>query len=269
VAAALALSGCSRPGSPGSGTETATERLDPAADARLRAMSATLAGAQAFSFSTAERNERVDAKGEKVALESTREYVLARPDRFVTSRVREGVTARAVYDGRTLSLQGDGEKVWAQVDMPATLDEALDYAALVYRIPLPIADLFYSDPYASVVGEETVLRSSGEETVAGVACDHLTIETPAVNAEVWLEQGAQALPRKLELVYKELEGEPRTTVTFYDWDLEPQIDPVLFAFTPPAGYTRLPMVASMSPEEEELVRASAAQDVEPAAAPSR
>ncbi len=238
----------------------ATEKVQAAADARLKAMSATLAAAQAFSFSTSDRRERVNAKGEKTARESTNEYLVARPDRFWQKRTREGVAALAVYDGSTLSLQGDGEKVWAQVEMPASLDEALDYVAEVYRLPMPIADLMYSDPYASIAGEgfgeETSVRLAGKEEIGGTQCDHLVIETPVIDAELWLEAGERALPCKLELVNKQAEGAPRTSIVFSDWNLSPQVDATRFAFTPPADYNRIRMVATMSEQEEALARAA-------------
>jgi hypothetical protein len=140
--------------------------------------------------------------------------------------------------------------------MPPNLDEALDYAAEVYRFPMPVADLFYSDPYASIVGEKTAGRIAGKETIDGAVCDHLVIETPAVDAEVWLEEGEHALPRKLEIVYKELEGAPHSSITFADWNLSPQVDAELFAMVPPEDYHLIPMVAVLSPEEEALVRAA-------------
>jgi hypothetical protein len=243
----------------------AARRVEPAADARLRAMSKTLAGVQSFSFNTTDHRERINAKGEKVARESTAEYVVARPDRFWGKRTRDGVAAFAIYDGSTLTLQGDGEKVWSQVDMPPTIDETLDYAAEVYRFPMPIADLLYSDPYGSIVGDDTAVRMVGKEAVGALQCDHLAIETPAVNAGVWLESGERALPCKLDLVQKGGDDPPHTTIVFSNWNLAPQVDAARFAFTPPAGYNRIRMVAVMSPEEEARARAAAASRKEAAA----
>lgn len=257
---AFSVGGCSKPVPPAAEAtaKEAEPRLDPAADARLRAMSDTLAGVETFSFSATQRREQVDAAGEKTVRESNRELLAVRPDRFRERRITDGVTAFAIYDGSTLTLQGDREKVWAQVDMPPTLDEALDYLAEVYRMPMPIADLVYSDPYGSIVGDDTSLRMVGKEKVGGAECDHLVIETPAVIADVWLEGGERALPCKLELVPKEAADAPRTSLEFRDWNLSPEVDAALFAFTPPAGYNRIPMVAVMSPEEEKRAREAAA-----------
>ena len=249
----------------------AKPRIEADADARLRATSATLAATQALSFATRERHERVNAAGEKKARESTREYLIARPDKLWTTRTREGKTAMAVYDGSRLSLQGDDAKVWAQVDMPPTLDEALDYAAAVYRIPMPVADLLYSDPYGSFVSDDTSARIAGKESINGLSCDQIRIESPAVEADLWVAEGDQALPCKLELIYKEMDQAPRSTVVFSDWNLAPAVDPKRFEFVAPKGYKRIPMVAVLSPDEEKLVRdaqsAGAAPDAGPAATP--
>lgn len=264
LAIVLFAGGCSTPeASPTPDTKAdqaeIAPKLEPAAAARLKAMSATLASAQAFSFTTSGRRERINPAGEKVARESTNQFFTVRPDRFWWKRTREGKTQLVIYDGSTLTLQGDGEKVWAQVDMPPTLDQALDYVAEVYRVPIPIADLLYSDPYGSIVGENTGLRMAGKETIGGAECDHLVVETPAVDAELWLATGASALPCKLELVREEERGALRTSVVFSDWNLSPQVEATRFAFAPPAGYQRIRMVAVMSPQEEALSHAAEAK----------
>jgi hypothetical protein len=234
--------------------EPAKPVMEESADRRLRAMSATLAGAKSLSFSTAERHERVNAKGVKGARESTRDFVVVRPNRFHAKRVRDGETAQAVYDGAKLSLQSDKDKVWAQVDMPPTLDEAFDYAAEVYRFPMPVADLLYSDPYGSLVADDTAARIAGKEDVNGVSCEKVAVVTPLVEADVWIEEGERALPCKLEILYKELPQTPRSSITFSNWNLAPTVDESIFTYSPPKGYNLIPMVGVLSPEEEKLVR---------------
>lgn len=237
--------------------EPAKPTVEPAAEARLRAASATLSGTRTFTFATTERHERVNAGGEKKARESTRKFVVARPNKLWMERLREGETARAVYDGAALSIQGDKEKVWSQVDMPPTLDEALDYAAEVYRFPMPVADFLYSDPYSSLIANDTAASLAGQESIHGVACDRVAIRTPAVEADVWIEAGERALPCKLEIVYKDLDQKPRSTIVFSDWNLSPTVDAKIFEFSAPGDYRRIAMVAVMSPEEEKLARKAA------------
>jgi hypothetical protein len=257
LALALVAGACARQEAPA--PEPQAPALEPGAQARLRAMSQTLAGAQAFSFATRERRERLDAAGNLVAREFSQEVTVARPDRVHLTRTGADVAVTAVYDGKTFSLKGDREKVWAQVEAPPTIDEAMDYLAEVYRLPMPIADILYSDPYASIVADDTAARVVGKESIDGTACDYVRIETPAVHADLWIEEGARALPRKLELVHTALEGAPRTSIVFSDWDLATASAPGLFTFTPPEGYERIRMVAVMSPEEEELVRTAPAE----------
>ena len=258
LALAVTLGACGRKAEAPSAVAAAPvpeePRIEADADARLRAASATLAAAQALSFSTRERHERVNAAGEKKARESSREILVARPDKLWMKRLREGATAMAVYDGSNLSLQSDDKKAWSQVDMPPTLDEAFDYAAAVYRFPMPVADLLYSDPYGSLVSDDTSLRLAGKETINGLPCDQIRIETSVVEADLWVAEGAQALPCKLELVYKQMDQMPRSTIVFSDWNLAPTFDPKRFEFVAPKDYHKIPMVAVLSPDEEKLVR---------------
>lgn len=259
LAVLLAAGACAKQEAPpAAAAEPEKPKMEAAADARLKAMSATLAAAQSFSFSTTARIERVNAKGEKVARESTSEFVVARPNRFWNKRVRDGAGGLGVYDGTTLSLQSDAEKVWSQVEMPPTLDEALDYAAEVYRFPMPVADLLYSDPYGSFVADDTAAKSGGKESINGVDCEKVIVKTPVVEADIWIEAGDRALPCKLDIIYTEQDQKPHATIVFSNWNLAPAVDDKLFAYSAPAGYNKIRMVAEMSAEEEQLVRVGAA-----------
>ena len=204
----------------------------------------------------------------KAPREFTRDAVIVRPDKLWTARSEDGKTAKAIYDGSTLTLQGDAQKVWSQVEMPPTLDEALDYVAEVYRFPMPIADLLYSDPYGSFVADDTAARLAGKESIGDMNCEKVTVETPIVTADLWVEEGERALPCKLDILYKELEQTPRSTIVFSNWNLAPTVDAKIFQFSAPEGYRKIRMVAVLSPEEERLVREAAKQAAPPGGGPA-
>lgn len=243
----------------GAGENSEAQKLGPAGE-RVAAMSATLAAAQAFSFSTSQHREHIDAQGERGAREFETEVVLRKPDGFFVKQVSGERTRRIVYDGATLSLQNDQEKVWTQVEMPPTLDETLDTIAEVYRIPMPLADLFYSDPAAALRGNNLTGKLIGRETVGSKECDHLELQTENVDVELWLEADERALPCRIALLYKSVEGAPRWTIDFDDWNLQPEIEDALFEFTPPADYQRISVVGVMTPEDEDAARARRAEE---------
>ena len=137
----------------------------------MRQMSDTLANAHAFSFTTTEVLEGVRATGEKRTSHFFRKVTLRRPNGLFLELHGSGGTkleVAAYYDGKTVSLESDARKVWAQTDVPGTLDEMLDDVARRYSLPLPIADVVYSSLYDAVQKNSSPiesLASFGEKTI--------------------------------------------------------------------------------------------------------
>jgi len=138
----------------------------------MRQMSDTLAKAHAFSFATTEILEGVWATGEKRTSHFSRKVTVRRPNRLFLELHGSAGTAlevAAYYDGKTASLESDVRKVWAQTDVPETLDEMLDDVARRFSLPLPFADVVYSSPYDGFLGANARGGFVGRETIDGHA----------------------------------------------------------------------------------------------------
>ena len=134
------------------------------------------------------------------------------------------------YDGQTLSLRNDVEKVWAKTTVPATLDQMLDDVARRYSLPVPIADVVYSVPYEAFIGRTATGGLVGRETIDDTACTRLVFTDEFVDVTVWLPSSGQPLPRRVELVYKRAPGAPKARIDFTSWDLSPKIADGTFRF---------------------------------------
>ena len=64
----------------------------------------------------------------------------------------DGRDVRVGYDGKTVTVVGDRQKVYASVKAPATLDETLDYISERFDLRVGVADFLYSSPYDSFAG---------------------------------------------------------------------------------------------------------------------
>jgi hypothetical protein len=60
-----------------------------------------------------------------------------------------------------------------------------------------------------------------------------------VEWQIWIDAGAQPLPRKLAIAYWDTPGVPQYEATFRRFTLGPQIAPGQFTFKPPAGATKV------------------------------
>ena len=193
---------CSRdpePGTPAAAAEG--ERL-------MRQMSDTLVSASTFRFATAESLEHPDRSTGRV-LHFTRTVTVRRPDAMFFELDGTGDTAidvSAYYDGKTVSLRNNAHGMWAETSVPGTLDEMLDDVARRYSLPVPIADVIYSLPYEAFIGRDTKGGFVGRETIDGIECARLGYVDNLVDVQIWIPSSGQPLPRRVELVYKQVPG---------------------------------------------------------------
>jgi hypothetical protein len=239
VLVSLAAVSCS---TTGGGSAAPGPVLDERSDQLLRAMSDLLARTPALSYTTTQVFERVRRSGERVTERTTKQIVLKRPDGLWVRTQGDGRDGALWYDGKTISVQSDTRKAYATGPVQGTLDQLIDYVGERLAVPLPTADLLYSSPYDSFVGPSTRGKYQGRADVDGVACHRLAFEDEAVHWQICLDDGARPLPRRLEILYKTDQGQPRVIVTFTEWSLAPAIPADAFTFRVPEGYERVRLV---------------------------
>ena len=131
---------------------------------------------------------------------------------------------------------------YASVDMPGTIDAVLDRIASDYGVVLPLSDLLYTDPYATLMDGVLYGKYLGLHQAAGVACHHLTFGQDGMEWQIWIDAGAQPLPRKLAIAYWEDAGVPQYQAVLRRWTLEAKVAPDEFVFKAPAGAKRMELV---------------------------
>ena len=213
--------------------------IDPQADELLRRMSDYLAQAQFFSVSAEIWQDIQLGSGQQVQAGRTVELQVRRPDRF-HAEVRSTRRNRALYyDGKTLTILNRAQNFYGSIPAPATLDEALDVASERFGIALPLEDIVVSDPYKSAMSKVTSGIHLGSVTVLGVPCEHLAFSLGTVDWQIWIEDGARPVPRKIVITYKDEEGTPEYTAILSNWDFQTKLPDFVFNFEPPTGASKI------------------------------
>jgi hypothetical protein len=184
----------------------------------VRASSQAIAGAPAFSVTVNEVAERQAAPGTTEKTMFTSDIVLRRPNRLHV-RTTGQVDREYWYDGRRLTVAMHGHRVFGQAPMPETLDRALDAVVERYALPLPLADLLYSDPAQALLSDATTGGYVGTEDVDGQSAVHLSFSEGPVDWEVWLPESGPRLPLRARVTYNNRPGNPTRTMTFSNWML--------------------------------------------------
>jgi hypothetical protein len=120
-------------------------------------------------------------------------------------------------------------------------------ALLGAGVEMPLIDLLYHGNVGNLTEAVKVGILVGDSTVDGVATEHLAFRQPEVDWQLWVEKGANALPRKLVITTRFEVGDPQYSATL-TWDTKPRINDKSFKFEPPAGATLIPFSADFLTE---------------------
>jgi hypothetical protein len=213
--------------------------IDPAAQRLLKASTDFLAGQKQFSADTRNTLEIVLKSGQKIEFNHKARVSAQRPNKLRAERTGDLVDQLFVYDGRSLTLYNPRDKMYAQVAAPDTLESMLEFARTKLDIFAPAGDLLAKNAYDILMDGVTDGFVVGEAVIEGVRCDHVAFRAPHVDLQVWIQQGAQPLPRRFVITTRDLDNAPQFAVTVTKWNLKPTFGGQAFVFTPPAGAKRV------------------------------
>ena len=220
--------------------------VEPRVDELVRAMSDRLARAEALALEAEEVYDEVPEDSPRQQLTSTRGVVLRRPNRLAGDTTGDAIHRSFYYDGSTFSAIDREQNVWASGNVPPTIDEALDWVFDQTGTVLPLADFLYGDVYSRLMGSVQRGAYLGIHDVAGVACHHLSFEQATIDWQLWIDAGAEPLPRKLVIAYKTEDEVPQYSVTIRKWNLKAKVPEQIFRFEAPEGARRVD-VAALTP----------------------
>lgn len=249
VRAALAAGACVGLTAIGAPPGDVKGAIEPEANELLRRMSDYLTEAQFFSVKAEVWQDVQLNSGQEVEAGRTIDLQVRRPNRFHTE-VRSTRRNRSLnYDGKSITLLDRVQNFYGSIPAPGTLDEAVDVASERFGITLPLEDIIVSNPYQSAMGKVTSGILLGPVTVLGVPCEHLAFSLENVDWQIWIEDGARPVPRKIVITYKDEEGSPKYTAILSNWDFETKLPDFLFKFEPPAGAKEITVAEIKSKDE--------------------
>ncbi len=213
--------------------------IDPHADKLLKASMSFLGSQKRLSADTRSTIELVTTWGQKLQFENAVTMAVQRPNRLHAKRVGDLVDQAFYYDGKSLTLHNPGQKYYASVPAPGTIEEMLDFARTKLDIVAPAGDFLFKNAYEILTEGVTSGFVVGKGVVEGVRCDHLAFRAPHVDWQIWIQEGKQPLPRKLVITTRDLANAPQFSVVITKWNLAPTFDESLFSFKPPKGARRV------------------------------
>jgi hypothetical protein len=206
--------------------------LDPDALSALRRMSAFLATQPALELTSNTSMDVVTEQGQRVQLDAVVTYKIRRPNAFRIEVVSDQMKRTYFYDGKHFTLYSPGLGFYSTVDAPPTTRETLDAIEAKFGIELPLEDLFrWNDPTDNPAEHLVSGFYVGTATIDGVETDQYAFRQDKVDWQIWIQQGAQPLPRKVVIVGQVDPANP-AYVARLSWDLNPNLKPEDFVYQP-------------------------------------
>lgn len=212
--------------------------ITPEAQAVLDRMQATFSGMKRYAVTADITRDEVLPFGYKLQNNESARMWVEVPNRLRVEVEGDIKNRTYVYDGAQLTMFAPDLNVYAETAAPDTLGE-LVRVLLDAGVEMPLIDMLYHGNAGNLTGDVRVGLVVGESQVDGVATDHLAFRQPEVDWQLWVEKGAQALPRKLLITTRYQVGDPQYQAVLH-WDLKPRMGAKSFAFEPPSGATRIP-----------------------------
>jgi hypothetical protein len=228
----------------GSVSQAVEEPQDP--NLILMRMAKFLAGTQQFSVNLQAGYDVVQESGQKIEFGENRTVLVSRPDGLrVEIEQSDGEQHLLLYDGTNITVFTPSRNLYAQATKPGGIDEAIMYFLKDLHMRLPLA-LLLTSRFPAEIESRTLSIDYVERTrIHGVSAHHLAGRTETVDYQVWIAEGAQPLPLRIVLTYKNSEGQPQYRTQFSDWNLSPAVQNALFSFAAPEGTNKISFVAQL------------------------
>lgn len=187
------------------GTDSAPapqDKVDPAAVQAITDMSKYLSALNSFKAQGVGSIDVVTADGQRVQMDGSTSYAVRKPAGFAITYRSDKKNRNFYYDGKQFTVYSPNLGYYATVPAPGTMPEVLDMIYDKYGIRLPLEDLFRWDDAENAKRKENFRAAFnlGTVTLDGVKTTHYAFREPDVDWEIWIDQGARPLPRKLSIV---------------------------------------------------------------------
>jgi len=205
----------------------------------LKAMADYTAAQKSITATFDSDIEVITPELQKIQFASSGQFKISRPDKLRVKRTGGYADVELVYDGKTVSFHGNNAKAYAQADAPGTIDQLVDVLQERTGGAVPGTDLLLSDAYDALTSDVIEGHHVGQGVIDGIECEHLAFRGHDTDWQIWIQTGAQPIPRKYVITSKTLEGAPQYTLRIKDWKTDPIADADAFAFKPPEGATKV------------------------------
>jgi hypothetical protein len=214
----------------------------------LMRMARFLSTQPSFGVSVFSAYDVVQASGQKIEFAERRKVLVSRPDRLrVETERSDGARGAVFFTGTEIMLVDLTNRVYATEPQPAGgLDQGLLHFVSDLKMRLPMAVLLMQRLPAEFERRVRSIAYVEKTNLLGTPAHHLAARGDTVDMQVWVTDGAQPLPLRVVLTYKEAAGQPEFRAQFADWNLAPPVTESTFRPELPDGAHKILFTAQLA-----------------------
>jgi hypothetical protein len=194
---------------------------------------------QTIEFTFDSDIEVITPQLEKIQFTNSGEALLSRPNKLAAHRVGGYADVALYFDGKTASIYAKHSNSYAQFPAAGAVDQLVEALRAGHGVALPGADFLLSNAYDVLVAEVMEAKHIGRGVIDGVECEHLAFRNFDTDWQLWVEVGAQPIPRKVVITSKTMNSAPQYSFRIKSWKTGVRPAEGAFTFSPPADAKQL------------------------------
>ena len=200
----------------------------------LKRMSAYIGGQPTIDATFDSDIEVITDDLQKIQFASSGQVMLSRPDKLRATRTGGYADLELVFDGKKLTVLGKHVGAYAQADFSGSVEQLIDKMRSDFGIEAPGADLLLSRSFDDLMSGVYDAKHISRGVIDGVECEHLAFRSPDTDWQIWIDVGANPVPRKFIITSKAVTGAPQYTLRIKNWKTNVQPPADAFVFKPAA-----------------------------------
>jgi hypothetical protein len=222
--------------------------INPEAMRAMDKMSTALNAMADVAVDSDVTTEQVLTDGQKLQFGGTLSIEAHRPTALKIVAKSDVQNREYYYNGSTLTIAAPTLKYYTSVPAPATMGLMVDRMQTQFGVELPLADLFSWNTNQLIRSRVLSAMVVRPETIDGRACTHYAFRQERVDWQIWIQDGDTPLPCKLVITNTTDPAQPQYVAVLH-WRKPGPMDPAMFNFVPPEGFTKIAILDSQGTVE--------------------
>lgn len=222
------------PGAAVASDSDATQVVQPQAADVLASLHDYMSGVDTLQVKAVTTEEAVYGDSHKLQFGGTLTLGIRRPAQLFAVIHSDTENRRLNLNQETFTIFDEDVNVYAQADVPGTLDQVFSTLYSEFGLQLPGSELFGGNAYKLLVEDASEVVYVGKGQVNGVDCHHVAGSLASMDWQLWVRADGDPIVCKYLVTDRSLPLAPQYGMTFTEWLPGASISGEQFEFKAPA-----------------------------------